>query len=111
MESLGFRYRMEFGIPGRHYFNFDDPETGRRLHNCHMYAIGHDEWVAHLAFRDYLRAHDDWRDRYAALKRDLATKHPDDIEAYAEAKTDFVKEVVALHLAEVGSSHIYRRVR
>ena len=111
MESLGFEYKGEFGIPGRHYFNFDDPATGRRLHNCHMYAVGHDEWVAHIAFRDYLRAHDDWRDRYDALKRELAVKYPEDVEAYAGAKTDFVKEVVALHLEEVSSDHVYRRVR
>ncbi|MCA9822532.1 MAG: GrpB family protein [Dehalococcoidia bacterium] len=111
MESLGFVYKGEFGIPGRHYFNMDDPETGKRLHNCHMYAIGHDEWIAHLAFRHYLRGHADWRDRYEALKRHLAVRHRDDVEAYAEAKTDFVKQVVALSLAKSGSDHSYRRIR
>ncbi len=111
MESLGFSYRGEFGIPGRHYFNMDDPATGKRLHNCHMYAIGHDEWTAHLAFRDYLRAHDDWRDRYETVKRELAARHPEDIEAYADAKTEFVKEVVARQFAETGRSDIYHRVR
>lgn len=111
MAELGFVYRGEYGIPGRHFFVKDDPATGERLHNVHMYQEGHDEWVAHLAFRDYLRAHDDWRDRYERLKRDLAAKYPDDVEAYAEAKTDFVKEAVALRLAEVGSDHVYQRVR
>jgi GrpB-like predicted nucleotidyltransferase (UPF0157 family) len=111
MESLGFVSKGEYGIPGRHLFTMDEPESGRRLHNCHMYEVGHDEWIAHLAFRDYLRTHDDARDRYEALKRDLAARHPDDVEAYAEAKTEFVKEVVALHLNEIGSDHVYQRVR
>ena len=111
MESVGFEYKGEFGIPGRHYFKMDDPVTGKRLHNCHMYAVGHDEWVAHLAFRDYLRAQDDWRDRYETLKRALAVQHPDDVEAYADAKTDFVKEVVARQFAETGSDRVYRRIR
>lgn len=111
MNTIGYEYRGEFGIPGRHYWVKDDPETGVRLQNVHMYAIGHDEWVAHLAFRDYLRAHDDWRDRYAALKRELAARHADDVEAYAGAKTAFVKEVVARHAAATGSDRVYRRVR
>ena len=111
LTAIGYRYRGELGIPGRHYWTKDDPETGVRLENVHMYAIGHDEWTAHLAFRDYLRAHDEWRDRYAALKRDLAATHRDDVEAYAEAKTVFVADAVARHAAESGSGHVYRRVR
>jgi GrpB-like predicted nucleotidyltransferase (UPF0157 family) len=111
LTAIGYEYRGEFGIPGRHYWVKDDPETGVRLQNVHMYAIGHDEWTAHLSFRDYLRAHNDWRDRYASLKRDLAAQFPDDIEAYADAKTEFVKEVVARHAEETGSGHSYTRVR
>lgn len=111
LEGLGYEYRGEFGIPGRHYFVRNDRETGERLEHLHMYAIGHDEWTAHLALRDYLRAHDEWRDRYEALKRELAAKYPTDVETYAEAKTEFVKQVVALHAAESGSGHTYRRVR
>ncbi len=112
LSALGYEYRGEFGIPGRHYFVKDrDALTGERTANVHMYEMGHDEYVAHLAFRDFLRAHGDWRDRYAALKRNLAKKFPDDVEAYAEAKTAFVKEVVERSLAEAGSGHVYHRVR
>jgi GrpB-like predicted nucleotidyltransferase (UPF0157 family) len=108
---LGYRYRAENGIPGRHYFQKDDPRTGERVANVHMYEVGHDEWIAHLAFRDVLRAHKEWRDRYAVLKAALAVRYPNDVEAYAEAKTAFVQEAVARHLAETGSSHVYQRVR
>jgi GrpB-like predicted nucleotidyltransferase (UPF0157 family) len=111
LTAIGYEYRGEYGIPGRHYWVKDDPATGVRLQNVHMYEVGHDDWAAHLAFRDYLRAHDDWRDGYAALKRELAARYAGDVEAYADAKTMFVKEVVALHAAETGSGHVYRRVR
>lgn len=111
LEALGYEYRGEFGIPGRHYFRKDDPETGERITNVHMYEVGHDEWLAHLALRDYLRLHDDWRERYWKLKQELARQYPEDVEAYAEAKTAFVKEVVALRLAELGSDYEYRRAR
>jgi GrpB-like predicted nucleotidyltransferase (UPF0157 family) len=111
LAPFGYEYRGEFGIPGRHYFVKDDRATGERIANVHMYAVGHDEWVAHLAFRDYLRRHDRWRDRYFALKQALAARYPNDVEAYAEAKTAFVKDAVVLSLAESGSSHVYQRVR
>jgi GrpB-like predicted nucleotidyltransferase (UPF0157 family) len=111
LAPLGYVYRAGFGIPGRHYFQKDDPASGERIANVHMYEVGHDEWIAHLAFRDYLRRHGAWRDRYLALKQDLAARYPFDVEAYAEAKTAFVKEVVALSLGESGSSHVYQRVR
>jgi GrpB-like predicted nucleotidyltransferase (UPF0157 family) len=111
LAAIGYEYRGEYGIPGRHYWVKDDPATGIRLQNVHMYEVGHDDWTAHLPFRDYLRAHDDWRDAYAALKRQLAARYAGDVEAYAEAKTQFVKEVVALHAAETGSGFVYRRVR
>ncbi|MGD9932837.1 MAG: GrpB family protein, partial [Dehalococcoidia bacterium] len=96
LEPLGYTYLGEYGIPGRHFFRKDDAATGERIANVHMYEADHDEAIAHFAFRDYLRAHDDWRDRYAALKRELAARFPNEVESYAEAKTDFVKEVVAL---------------
>jgi GrpB-like predicted nucleotidyltransferase (UPF0157 family) len=112
LAPLNYRYKGENGIPGRHYFQKDrDPATGERPANVHMYEVGHDEWIAHLAFRDLLRACPEWLQRYEALKRDLAARFPNDVEAYAEAKTEFVKEAVARRLAETGSSHVYRRVR
>jgi GrpB-like predicted nucleotidyltransferase (UPF0157 family) len=112
LAPLNYRYKGDGGIPGRHYFQKDwDSATGERIANVHMYEVGHDEWIAHLAFRDLLREHDEWRLRYEALKRELATRHPNDMEAYAEAKTAFVKEAVAQRLAEIGGGYVYRRVR
>jgi GrpB-like predicted nucleotidyltransferase (UPF0157 family) len=46
-----------------------------------------------IAFRDYLRSHPDEARRYEELKLALAGRHRD-ANAYAEAKTSYVREVV-----------------
>ena len=111
LRPLGYGHLGEYGIPGRQFFIKNDATTGERIANVHMYERDHDEAIAHIAFRNYLRTHGEWRHRYEALKRELAAQYPSDVEAYAEAKTDFIKEVVGFALADAGNTHVYRRVR
>jgi GrpB-like predicted nucleotidyltransferase (UPF0157 family) len=44
---------------------------------------------------DWLRTHDADRDRYAAVKRDLARQRWKHVQNYADAKTDIIKEIHA----------------
>jgi GrpB-like predicted nucleotidyltransferase (UPF0157 family) len=46
-----------------------------------------------IKFRDYLRAHPDEDRRYEALKKALGEQH-DDANAYANAKSSYVLEIV-----------------
>ncbi len=95
MESLGYEYRGEYGIPGRHYFTKRiEGNDHVWKHNVHAYEVGHPEWVRHLVFRDALRTNNAWRDEYAALKDELALRFPDDVQAYADAKDEFVERVI-----------------
>jgi GrpB-like predicted nucleotidyltransferase (UPF0157 family) len=103
--ELGWTCMGEFGIPGRIFFRktTDNPLPGQspggtmgRTHQIHMYEITHEQFAGHLVFRDYLRAHPEAAREYEALKRDLAARHPDDVEAYAEAKSEFVRQVWSL---------------
>lgn len=48
-----------------------------------------------LDFRDWLRAHDDDRDRYEAVKRDLATRRWRTVQDYADAKSGVVEAILA----------------
>jgi GrpB-like predicted nucleotidyltransferase (UPF0157 family) len=48
-----------------------------------------------LAFRDWLRTHEDDRDHYAATKRRLSTKEWRYVQDYADAKTAVVEEILA----------------
>jgi GrpB-like predicted nucleotidyltransferase (UPF0157 family) len=100
MAEMGYLHRGEFGIPGRAYFT--KPATPPRTHNVHAYAPGHAEVERHLRFRDHLRRHPDQALRYQELKLRLVALHPDDVEAYAMAKTAFVAEIVAREAAAPG---------
>ena len=65
---------------------------GQRTHHIHMAPGGHELWRG-LAFRDYLRSNPGEASRYAALKRELASKYRKDRESYTTAKGAFVREV------------------
>ncbi|MDI1271925.1 GrpB family protein [Polaromonas sp.] len=66
---------------------------GRRTHHLHIVVHGGPVWTRHLQFRDALRASPVLAARYAALKAELAVRHPTDREAYTSAKTAFVSSL------------------
>lgn len=92
MEALGYQVKGEYGIIGRRYFRKDNDE-GIRTHHIHTFAAGSNEALRHLAFRDYLTAHPFDAQSYSELKRFLAKKHPQDIDAYMNGKDAFIKEI------------------
>jgi len=73
---------------------FCKPSPAQRTHHLHLVPIGSPLWIERLVFRDYLRAHPDVADEYAALKRRLAETHRFDREAYTDAKAPFVQRVL-----------------
>ncbi|HEY7290876.1 MAG TPA: GrpB family protein [Vicinamibacterales bacterium] len=70
------------------------PSPAHRTHHLHLVPRGSHLWIEQLAFRDYLRAHDDVAREYAELKRRLADAHRLDREAYTSAKAPFVQRVL-----------------
>jgi GrpB-like predicted nucleotidyltransferase (UPF0157 family) len=54
----------------------------------------HGEMWRQLAFRDWLRAHQQEARIYEQLKRRLATEYQTDREAYADAKSAYVESVM-----------------
>ncbi len=66
----------------------------RRTAHLHLMTAGSARWQDQLAFRDRLRADGALRREYAALKRRLAERHPDDREAYTGGKAAFVARVL-----------------
>ena len=81
---------------------FHRPFRWPHTHHIHVVAAGGAEEQRTLAFRDYLRDHDDAAREYERLKRELAGRlAPTDApsrEAYARAKTAFVERIVATAL-------------
>ncbi len=89
--ALGYEAMGEFGIASRRYFRKTNA-AGVRTHHLHAFARGSEHVLRHLAFRDYLRAHEGAMHAYAALKLSLAQQHPHNMEAYMDGKDSFVKE-------------------
>jgi GrpB-like predicted nucleotidyltransferase (UPF0157 family) len=89
---LDFECRGEAEIPGRLFFRRTNPRT----HNLHLYTTpANPEVERHLLFRNYLRAHPEAVQQYAELKYALAEKYRNDLEAYTESKTEFVRGIEA----------------
>ncbi|HVQ91870.1 MAG TPA: GrpB family protein [Mycobacteriales bacterium] len=63
--------------------------------NLHIFSPGSAEVERHLLFRDWLRGHQADRHRYAAAKRELASREWTYIQQYADAKTDVITEILA----------------
>ncbi|MDN5286292.1 MAG: hypothetical protein JWR38_2566 [Mucilaginibacter sp.] len=63
------------------------------LVHIHVFVKDTDDWIRHIAFRDYLASHSDVRDTYCQLKRELAKQEFENMISYNDAKNDFVKDV------------------
>lgn len=92
IESLGYEYKGENGIPGRHYFVKGNPTT----HHIHIVEIDSEEWKKNITFRDSLRKNEMLAKEYAKLKLELAEKFKYDRVAYTDGKTDFVNYILSL---------------
>jgi NAD-dependent deacetylase len=92
MERLGYEYLGDNGLPGRLFFRRN--EAGRRTHHVHVVEHGGEHWHRHRALRDYLRAHPEEAERYAAEKRRLAAEATTHGE-YWERKQPYMDELFA----------------
>ena len=63
--------------------------------HVHIYSDGCPEITRTLTFRDRLRRNSDDRTRYEQTKRQLATQDWSDMNAYAQAKTVVIEDVIA----------------
>jgi GrpB-like predicted nucleotidyltransferase (UPF0157 family) len=86
----GYEYRGERGVPGRHFLHRGQP----RSHHVHLVDEDGSLWRDYLDFRDHLRAHGDDARRFADVKRVLAARFSLDREAYMDAKSAHVQEIL-----------------
>jgi GrpB-like predicted nucleotidyltransferase (UPF0157 family) len=63
--------------------------------NIHVFTHGCEEINRMLAFRDWLRINDEDRKRYERTKQKLATRSWEDMQNYANAKSDLVRTILA----------------
>jgi len=101
LAELGYTHVGDLDVPGREAFrregeNVPDDNTGKRWPRHNLYVCPQDGpgLVEHLDFRDYLRAHPEEISVYAALKRQLAERFPEDLDAYTEGKAAYIQDVL-----------------
>lgn len=92
IESAGWTYKPDAGVPGCWYFNSKRPD-GVHLAHLHLYPVDHADGWRQRRFRDYLIAHPEALARYAALKRANAAAYPDNIDEYIGAKSAFIRQI------------------
>jgi len=96
LEGIGYRHRGDLGVRGREAFanppappdSPDMPDTPAH----HLYACvqGGLALRNHLAVRDRLRRDLSAAAAYSRLKKELARRFADDLDAYIAGKTDFI---------------------
>lgn len=94
IRSLGYDYISQYEnvMPQRRYFQ-KVSVSGEHSHHIHLVTLNSVFWQEHILFRDFLRAHPEHADQYAVLKKELTIQFTDR-NAYANAKSEFVKKIV-----------------
>ncbi|MDQ3677098.1 MAG: GrpB family protein [Actinomycetota bacterium] len=88
LERLGYLFVPAPESPDFHFFA--KPPQRPRTHHLHICEVRSEHEFRHVAVRDFLRAHGDEAAAYAALKRQVVARHPQDRLAYIEGKQDYV---------------------
>jgi GrpB-like predicted nucleotidyltransferase (UPF0157 family) len=95
LESTGYIYRSHDIIPERLFFAKERaPQI--RTHHLSLTEFESSFWKNQLAFRDYLRTHEQIAVEYIELKKQLAEYYVRTNHLDREWKTDFVNKVLAL---------------
>jgi GrpB-like predicted nucleotidyltransferase (UPF0157 family) len=96
MEAAGYVLRIREPEWFEHRL-FKGPDTNV---NVHVFTDRSPEVARMLAFRDWLRTHDDERLLYERAKRDLAARTWKYVQHYADAKSEVVEAIIARALVE-----------
>ena len=90
LKILGYKHRIIPELPDRHYFSKGEPRT----YQIHMFPKGSIYLQKLLAFRDCLQKDSKVKEEYQKIKEELSTEYNKDKLAYADAKTDFINNVL-----------------
>ena len=105
LEALGYEYKTRDTVPERMFFVKErTPEY--RTHHLNITQQDSGFWVNQIAFRDYLRVHEQAAAEYGDLKVHLAKVYTHTREIDRDGKTEFVDRVLELAMAEERESKV-----
>ena len=93
LAAIGYVHEGDRGIKGREVFDRNGLVHNDVLdtidHHLYVCSVDNEEFKRHLLFRDYLRSHDEARDKYNQIKEEILTKVGVDNRAgYVQMKED-----------------------
>ncbi|WP_022932724.1 GrpB family protein [Treponema bryantii] len=103
LASIGYDHEGDRGIKGREAFGRNGPVHNEILdsidHHLYVCSFDNEEYKRHILFRDYLRSHDEARDKYNQIKEEILKKVGSDNRAgYVQMKEeeyrDFFEEII-----------------
>ena len=101
LQPLGYHHIGNLGISGREAFRRESDlvplDGSNRIwpeHHLYLCENGSQGLRNHLALRDFLRTTPDAVAAYGNLKKELAARFPNDIDAYVDGKTDFIISIL-----------------
>ncbi|MDP3900054.1 MAG: GrpB family protein [bacterium] len=92
LAKIGYKHKADDDRVDR--FFFPKGSIQKRTHYLHVGEVNTHYVGDMILFRDYLLVHDNERQRYIALKQELARKHSNERRIYTDKKKDFVNKVV-----------------
>jgi GrpB-like predicted nucleotidyltransferase (UPF0157 family) len=90
LESLGYDYAENAGVPG-HYIFGRGRDRNERTHLVHVVEFDGKSWRSTLAFRDALRSDGLLRAEYVRMKEEATTLAPKGRARYNELKQSFIE--------------------
>lgn len=103
LSEIGYEHEGDRGITGREAFCRNGQVHNEILDGIdyHLYvcSVDNEEYKRHILFRDYLRSHDEARDRYNQIKDEILAKvGPENRAGYVQMKEenyrDFFEEII-----------------
>jgi len=92
MKKLGYEYKHEAGVRGRHFFAKGSEKN--RTHYVHMVKFGGKQWRNLIYFREYLLGNKERIREYNELKENLAKEYKDNRDTYTKKKSIFISEII-----------------
>ena len=97
LAEIGYEHEGDKGITGREAFCRNEKVHNEILdgidHHLYVCFVDNEEYKRHILFRDYLRNHDEARDRYNYIKEEILAKVGQENRAgYVQMKEDEYKD-------------------
>lgn len=100
LETIGYYHQAEWSFKGKETFGrkdafvpWDGESTVWMEHHLYVCDKNSEELRKHIAFRDYLREHEDVAIEYGRLKEELA-RESKNRSSYSEGKTAFITNIL-----------------